>query len=232
MKKPNNKPLGIRNNNPGNLEWGSPWQGLRPDAERTDPRFCQFTDPIYGVRAIAMTLITYQDKRKAKDGSKIDELREFIERWAPDSENDVAAYTNHVNTFLRNAGVHENVIDVHNYNHLRPLVEGIIRHENGKGPLVNNNGWYSDDVIDEGLRRAGVTKNRQSRPEVIAAAAVGTGGAADVVNVASGFFGSWNSAGVDITSGEVVRIVFGVGTVLLAGWIAYNQYKRNKLSEA
>ena len=23
-------PRGIRNNNAGNIEWGSPWQGLRP----------------------------------------------------------------------------------------------------------------------------------------------------------------------------------------------------------
>lgn len=30
-----------------------------------------------------MTLITYRDKRKAKDGRKIDSIRAVIERWAP-----------------------------------------------------------------------------------------------------------------------------------------------------
>ena len=30
---------GIRNKNPLNLEWGSPWAGLLPKEKRTDRRF-------------------------------------------------------------------------------------------------------------------------------------------------------------------------------------------------
>lgn len=55
-------PRGIRNNNPGNLEWGDPWQGLDPDGQAQDKRFVVFKDPAMGIRAIARTLITYQDK--------------------------------------------------------------------------------------------------------------------------------------------------------------------------
>ena len=56
-------PSGIRNNNQGNIEWGSPWQGLRPQNERTDNRFAQFTDPVFGIRALACVLITYHGGR-------------------------------------------------------------------------------------------------------------------------------------------------------------------------
>lgn len=56
------KPRGIRNNNPGNLRWGDPWQGLVPEAQRTDKDFCQFVAPAWGIRALAITLISYQDK--------------------------------------------------------------------------------------------------------------------------------------------------------------------------
>ena len=33
-------PRGIRNNNPGNLDKGSPWQGLVANPD--EPRFCTF----------------------------------------------------------------------------------------------------------------------------------------------------------------------------------------------
>lgn len=151
------KPKGIRRNNPGNLEWGSPWQGLANKADWPADRFAAFVDPAYGIRAIAMTLITYQDKRKAKDGSKIDSIREVIERWAPSSDNNnVPAYAKSVAALLDGVGPDDEVVDMHNPVHLRALVEGIIRHENGRGPLKTANSWYPDDVITEGLRRAGV----------------------------------------------------------------------------
>ena len=56
-------PRGIRNNNPGNIECGSPWQGLRPQNERTDNRFAQFADQVFGIRALACVLITYHGGR-------------------------------------------------------------------------------------------------------------------------------------------------------------------------
>lgn len=86
-----------------------------------------------GIRALAVTLITYHDKRRAKDGSSIDTIREVIERWAPPHENNTLAYVNEVSKAVGVAP--DMIIDLHDYETLRPLVEAIIRHENGRGPL-------------------------------------------------------------------------------------------------
>ncbi|EPU9415876.1 hypothetical protein ACV0UJ_005298, partial [Escherichia coli] len=114
-------PRGIRNNNPGNLDKGSPWQGLVANPD--EPRFCTFKDPVWGIRALAVTLITYHDKRRAKDGTSIDTIREVIERWAPPNENNTDAYINEVSKAV---GVTADmIIDLHDYDILRPLVEAI-----------------------------------------------------------------------------------------------------------
>lgn len=39
-------PRGIRNNNPGNLDKGSPWQGLVDNP--SEPRFCTFKESRMG----------------------------------------------------------------------------------------------------------------------------------------------------------------------------------------
>lgn len=145
---------GIRNNNPGNIEYSpsTRWQGL--DNPPSDGRFCRFKDPTYGIRAIAVTLITYQDKRKAKDGSRIDTVREIIERWAPPSENDTSAYVRHVRQKLGlGAEEYPGEVDVHDFEDCRKLVETIILHENGSQP-------YTDAQIEKGLRLAGVEPAR------------------------------------------------------------------------
>ena len=137
---------GVRNNNPGNIEKGAPWQGLSAD-QSSDPRFAVFEGPEWGIRAIARVLITYQDKRRAPDGSKIDTAEEIINRWAPPIENDSSSYAHHVRMQMGMA-VGE-TINVHDYVTMRALVEAIIRHENGSQP-------YSDEVIKQGLILAGV----------------------------------------------------------------------------
>ena len=166
------QPRGIRNNNPGNIEYdGTPWQGLAD--KPTDGRFCRFTTPSFGIRAIARVLITYQDKRRAADGSKIDTVREIIERWAPPSENDSDSYVRHVRQV---AGLEPGeTLDVHDYAVMRPLVEGIILHENGTMP-------YSSAQLDKGLVLAGIEPPQKSLQasrtvrggQVAAAGTVGT----------------------------------------------------------
>ena len=173
---------GIRNNNPGNIEIGSPWQGLMPRSAMTpeqaaEKRFCVFSDPTWGIRAIARILITYQDKRTAGDGSAIDTVREIIERWAPAGENDVDAYAAHVRQVL---GLDPGAtLDVHQYATMRGLVIGIVRHENaGLQP-------YTDAQIDKGLVLAGIQPPaRPSRTEAagrIAVVATAAGAAVDAV---------------------------------------------------
>src|SRR3546814_18603564 len=91
-------PRVIRLNNPGNIEHGAPWEGLDP--RNRDPRFCGFVSPEYGIRAIVRVLITYYDKRRARDGSRIDTVREIVERWAPAGENNTEAYAKHVASLI------------------------------------------------------------------------------------------------------------------------------------
>lgn len=152
----NRQPRGIRNYNPGNIERSNTrWQGMALD-QSDDERFIVFGHPVWGIRAIARTLITYQDSRRAKDGSRIDSVREIIERWAPAHENDTGAYAKQVAKAL-GIGPDDERVDVYDFDTMRALVMAIIRHENGPGPLPGGH-WYGDALIAEGLALAGLLK--------------------------------------------------------------------------
>lgn len=144
----------VRNNNPGNIEKGAKWQGLCKPEDMTpdqslEARFCVFQSAKYGFRAMATTIITYQDKRKAADGSRIDTIREVVERWAPDFENNTLAYIKSVDK--RHPKTAEDVLDFHTYEDLAPLVKAMTIQECG--------GWFFEDAdLDAGLRLAGVEK--------------------------------------------------------------------------
>jgi len=131
---------GIRNNNPGNIRKSKdPWQGL---AERqTDAAFFVFKSPMYGIRALARLLITYQDKKKLRT------IRDIIRRWAPQTENDTNAYI--ISVADATGFAQDQILDMHRFDHLKPLVEAIIRHENGQQP-------YTDTEITKALVLAGV----------------------------------------------------------------------------
>ncbi len=139
---------GIRNNNPGNLRRSKdPWQGLAES--QTDEDFFIFKTPIYGIRALARTLIAYQDEHGLRTIGKI------INRWAPANENDTAAY---ISFATEGAGfAADQPLDMHSYDDLKPLVLAIIKHENGQQP-------YTAAQVDKALVLAGVeppTKNLQ-----------------------------------------------------------------------
>ena len=223
-------PRGIRNNNPGNLDKGAPWQGLVNNS--SEPRFCTFKDPVWGIRALAVTLITYHDKRRAKDGSSIDTIREVIERWAPPHENNTLAYVNEVSKAVGVAP--DMIIDLHDYETLRPLVEAIIRHENGRGPLKTPNSWYTPELIEEGLRRAGIVKPVKAVKAVpvtkeTAGATVTAGiGLAQIADVMPQVSAAMDKAQGNISSGDTVRIIFGVATILVAAFIAWSQVRKHQ----
>jgi hypothetical protein len=131
-------PLGIRLNNPGNIRHGSPWQGLDPN--QTNPSFCTFISPEWGIRAIAKIMRAYGEEG-------IETLPQIITRWAPPIENDTNAYFSDV---LNRTGIDPLVrLDLNSYSIVCPLVKAIIHHENGEQP-------YSDDTINNGLALAGV----------------------------------------------------------------------------
>lgn len=141
------KTRGVRNRNPGNIERvkGTIWQGAAE--KQTDKRFVVFKAPEWGIRAIARVLITYQDGKKARDGSKIDTVKEIIDRWAPPSENNTNAYVEAVADAVRSTP--NDPLDVTDWATMRGLVCAIIAHECA--------GYrYPDAVIDNGLVKAGL----------------------------------------------------------------------------
>ncbi len=133
-------PRGIRNNNPGNLKKSdTQWQGLADT--QTDGTFFVFKTPLYGIRALARTLIAYQVKHSLRT------IRQIIGRWAPALENDTVAYIKAVSA---SSGFEPDVeLDMHKYEHLKAITLAIIAFENGQQP-------YTATQIDKALVLAGV----------------------------------------------------------------------------
>ncbi|PNG87541.1 structural protein P5 [Pseudomonas putida] len=143
-------PRGVRNHNPGNIDFNplNAWQGqLGVEVGVARPRFARFDQAENGIRALGKLLINYRGKDGlAGVGAKgIDTVLETISRWAPSNENDTLAYASAV---AKRLGVRPtDPINIKDPATLRGMVLGIIAHENGGNP-------YSDQVIDEGVRRA------------------------------------------------------------------------------
>lgn len=132
---------GVRNNNPGNIDYkpANQWVGqLKPDPA-IEKRFCRFDTPENGIRALGKLLQTYQSKYGLKT------VKTIIERWAPDTENNTAAYVRAVelNTGTRPGAT----IDLGNPVVMTGFVKAIIHHENAGFA-------YPDAVLAEGVRRA------------------------------------------------------------------------------
>lgn len=88
-------PRGIRNNNPGNINFvGQPGAVLEPKTSTVpDPRFARFLTMDAGIDALAHQLILYFDRG-------LDTTAEIIHKWAPPSENNTTDYANTVATLL------------------------------------------------------------------------------------------------------------------------------------
>lgn len=161
---------GFRNKNPGNIDYNvrNRWQGqVGIETTGNPPRFAVFESHEFGIRALAALLTTYQDRHNLRS------VRQIINRWAPPNENNTGSYVRFVDDFLPNHGA-DDPINMHSYADARLLVEAIIRKELGGNP-------YSDAVLDEGLRRAGIVKPVHTVRE---AAATGTGRGAGAVAAA------------------------------------------------
>ena len=132
-------PRGIRNHNPGNIRHHDSvkWQGLA--SPPCDGAFCIFTEPKWGLRALARLLRNY----KTLHG--IDTINGIINRFAPSVENNTDAYIAHVCKAMSKGA--DEPLDIENEVVLWPLMQVIIQHENGQQP-------YSDEQILEGIRHA------------------------------------------------------------------------------
>ena len=128
---------GIRNNNPGNLEYSksNPWSGQTGD----DGRFAKFETPEHGIRALGRNLLSYQ-----RQG--IDTVSDIINRWAPPSDNkNTDAY---IQAVCAQLGVTpDQPLDASNPDTLKALCAAIIHHENGSQP-------YSDQQLSTGVSAA------------------------------------------------------------------------------
>lgn len=212
MAKP--KVRGLRNNNPGNLRISKdPWQGLA--AKQTDPEFFTFVDAPYGIRAIARTLVTYQDKHGCRTVAQI------IKRWAPpEDKNDTKAY---IAAVARKVGVHPDTpIDVQDYAVAEPLVKAIIVQENGQQP-------YSQAQIDKGLLLAGiepprkpVAKTTEVKAGTVAAGAAGVGMVAEAVRQAEPALPFLHL----LT--DLAPWVVGVVVLAVVGWIVWTRIDDRK----
>lgn len=131
-------PRGIRNNNPGNIEHNaSLWQGLAG----SDGRFAKFTEPRWGIRAMAKILIGYQKTHG------LETIQDLIFRWAPPVENKSDSYTDVVATACGKDALEP--VDITDESVLLPMIKAMITVENGQQP-------YTDDIIKSGLTLAGI----------------------------------------------------------------------------
>lgn len=121
-------PRGIRNNNPGNIEYNplNNWLGMLPHDPAIEPRFCRFKDPKYSIRAIMCILKTYQHKYG------LSTVHDLIARYAPSIENDTLSYIKHVENKLGIKSTDK--INAENKEISIELAKAIIKHENGQQP--------------------------------------------------------------------------------------------------
>lgn len=144
-------PRGIRNNNPGNiLRSRTAWKGEKPFGPGDDIEFEVFLAPPDGIRAIAVTLLTYQSTHGLRTP------RAMISRWCPPvhtfpdgtkKAQDTTAYVNRVAAAIGVAA--DARIDARDAAIMRPLLKAIIRQENGQQP-------YDDATLDAAMLQAGI----------------------------------------------------------------------------
>lgn len=131
----------VRNNNPGNIRTNSTkWVGKVGD----DGSFVTFASPEKGVRAMAKTLETYQNKHNLKTPAQI------IGRYAPPNENNTQSY---INAVSEAAGLDPNQeIDLSaNPETHKKFIAAMIKHEGGAEAA---NYFNQGNIIDNGIRMA------------------------------------------------------------------------------
>lgn len=131
---------GLRCKNPGNIEKGSPWNGLA--VEQADSRFATFVDFAHGWRAMAIILLGYQKRHDLRT------VQAIINRWAPPVENDTGSYVSHVASQM---GIRSDApIDLMNQSTLASLMAAIGTHENGGLPADAVNAISKGIALAEG----------------------------------------------------------------------------------
>lgn len=145
-------PRGIRNNNPGNIDKGQPWKGLAvpsqmTEEQRAEPRFAIFTEPKWGIRAMAKLLMNYQAMHNLRT------VDAMIRRYAPPVENKTEAYVRRVSDAM---GLQpDERFSMDDFDLAKTMVIEMIKHEN------RNVQPYDDLTIDTALMLAGIEPPRK-----------------------------------------------------------------------
>ena len=119
------KPRGLRNNNPGNIRNSdaTDWIGEVKTSKKKDNAFEEFETMAHGYRALIKLLQNYRKKHKCRT------IADFINRWAPRTENDTTAY---ILTVCRTLEVPSNYVpDVNDESTMCAIAAAISLVENG-----------------------------------------------------------------------------------------------------
>lgn len=130
-------PIGIRNNNPGNLRTG-------PNGS-----FGIYGSPSEGLSALYRQLNLYYTGQSAAAGRRpLQSVRDIISTYAPKNENNTAAYIRAVSDQM---GVSPDAqLNLNDPTQMTALMKGIVQHENGQNP-------YSAEMFNRAVGAGGMT---------------------------------------------------------------------------
>ncbi|WP_334468708.1 lytic transglycosylase catalytic [Arsenophonus sp. PmNCSU2021_1] len=115
-------PRGIRNNNPGNLNFVGQRGAVR---ESPNGRFAKFNTAFEGLQALSSQLNRYAERG-------LNTVEKIISTWAPASENNTRAYIDKISGKLGVSS--DTVLNLANPAVMTSLMSGIVEHENGRQP--------------------------------------------------------------------------------------------------
>ncbi|CAB5530508.1 Uncharacterised protein [Escherichia coli] len=120
-------PRGIRNNNPGNIDFrGQAGATL----EKPGGRFARFETAYDGLKALSRQLMRYFEGKTT--GKPLKTLNDIISTWAPGNENNTAAYIAQMSKMMGVAP--DAILNLKDPQVMSSLMNGIIHHENGRNP--------------------------------------------------------------------------------------------------
>jgi len=136
------EPIGIRQNNPGNIRYGAGFVG----EEEGERGFGRYASPEAGGRALLKNLDAYHRKHG------LNTVAGIIGRWAPPNENDTGAYVNAVAAHLGVAP--DTPLDMQDPGTLAKLGTAISKQE-GNGRVFN--AQFFETLVEGGTPRTGTT---------------------------------------------------------------------------
>lgn len=212
-------PRGVRNRNPGNIDYNArnKWEGL--DDPPSDGRFCRFKTDEHGIRALVILLRNYRKKYGLRS------IEQIINRWAPPTENNTGAYARAVAKRFGEGVDYEPDLD--DLDEVELLVRAITQHENGKGPYDGD--WYTDTVFRRGIRMA-IKPLPRSRTMQGSAVAGGATAAQGLMQVVTDNVDQAQSVAMvfDLAWPEIARYVLlavALGGIAFAMWAKYSDRK-------